>query len=124
MRLSSVGSRWISRFRLGGMPRLAQVREHDPRDGVQQHPERREAALRLLRALQPQRAVGRAVGGARQLAVQELREHLRCVGGASQACHNWGRDACGSMRVSRSIAGRRQADASRVWQRTGQRVML
>ena len=64
------------------MPRLAQVREHDPRDGVQQHLERREAALRLLRALQPQRAVGRAVGGARQLAVQELREHLRCVGGA------------------------------------------
>jgi hypothetical protein len=60
--------------------------------------------------------------------VQELREHLRCVGGASQACHNWGRDACGSMRASRSIAGRRvierQAEASRVWQRTGQRAML
>ncbi len=113
------------------MPRLAQVREHDPRDGVQQHPERREAALRLLRALQPQHAVGRAVGGARQLAVQELREHLRCVGGASQACYIWGRDACGSMWASRStasIAGRRvlerQADASRVWQRTGQRAML
>ena len=113
------------------MPRLAQVREHDPRDGVQQHPERREAALRLLRALEPQRAVGRTVGGARQLAVQELREHLRCVGGASQACHNLGRDACGSMRASRStasIAGRRvverRAEASRVWQRTGQRAML
>ena len=113
------------------MPRLAQVREHDPRDGVQQHPERREAALRLLRALQPQRAVGRAVGGARQLAVQELREHLRCVGGALTGMPQWGRDACGSMRASRStasIAGRRvverQADASRVWQRTGQRAML
>ena len=110
------------------MPRLAQVREHDPRDGVQQHPERREAALRLLRALQPQRAVGRAVRGARQLAVQELREHLRCVGGALTGMPQLGRDACGSMRASRSKAGRRvvkrRAEASRVWQRTGQRVML
>jgi hypothetical protein len=39
---------------MADVPRLAQVCKHNPCGRVQQQPKRRQAALRLLRALHPQ----------------------------------------------------------------------